>query len=99
MVFQFKIQIKDIAKPPVWRRITIPADFTFLRFHYVIQKAFGWEDCGGIYGYENIKEVFETMPESKEANGYREWLGMDEGEIWDTGAVDIEEINLCLEEI
>ncbi len=192
MVFQFKIQIKGITKPPVWRKLSIPASFTFLRFHDVIQTAFGWEDyhlfefkdkkwqsniritipaeegffdpdffaetedsseiklsdifnekfrklfyvydfgdswvheitlesisndkqkkavclsgkgacppedCGGIYGYENIKEVFATKPESEEADKYREWLGMDEGEIWDPGAFDIEEINLYLEQV
>lgn len=54
------------------------------------------EDCGGIYGYEEMKQVFATMPESEEADEYREWLGMDEGEIWDTGVLDIEEINRSL---
>jgi len=44
MTYQFKIQIKGIAKPPVWRRVEVPASFTFKRFHDVIQIAFGWED-------------------------------------------------------
>lgn len=189
MVFQFKIQIKGITKPPVWRKVSVPANFTFLKFHDVIQTVFGWgdyhlfefkdkewesniriavpvkddffdpdffadtkdsskvklsnifkekfqkllyvydfgdnwvheitlesisndkqkmaiclsgkgacppEDCGSIYGYEDMKQVFATMPESEEADEYREWLGMDEGEIWDTGAFDIEEINMSL---
>ena len=43
-----------------------------------------------------MKQVFATMPESEEADEYREWLGMDEGEIWDTRAFDIEEINMSL---
>ncbi len=42
MILQFKIQIKRITKPPVWRRITVPAHFSFLRLHDVIQMAFGW---------------------------------------------------------
>ncbi|MDR3140265.1 MAG: plasmid pRiA4b ORF-3 family protein [Tannerellaceae bacterium] len=192
MIFQFKIQIKGIAKPPVWRRIAVPADFTFLRFHDVIQTAFGWdnyhlfefgdkehnrnirisvpveddpfdfdffsevldasktklstifkdkfrkfiyiydfgdnwvhaitlesiskdkqktavclsgkgacppEDCGSIYGYEEMKEVFETMPESEEADGYREWLGMDKEEVWDPKYFDMEQINMYLKQI
>jgi hypothetical protein len=192
MVFQFKIQIKGITKPPVWRRIAVPANFTFLKFHLVIQKAFGWEnyhlfefydngrysdihisaltendpfgldtfseitdaseiklsaifkdnyrkffyvydfgdnwehvitlesisndkqktaiclsgkgacppeDCGSTFGYEDIKEVFETKPESKEADGYREWLGLDKGEVWNPGAFDIEEVNMYLKRI
>ena len=44
MVYQFKVQLKNISKPPVWRKIIIPADFTFQRFHDVIQTVFGWED-------------------------------------------------------
>jgi hypothetical protein len=42
--YQFKIQIQDIQKPPVWRRILLPAHITFDQFHQIIQAAFGWED-------------------------------------------------------
>lgn len=42
---QFKIQIKGITKPPVWRRVLVPASFTFAQFHQVIQCAFGWENA------------------------------------------------------
>lgn len=42
--FQFKIQIKGITKPPVWRRLLVPADITFHTFHQIIQTAFGWEN-------------------------------------------------------
>lgn len=44
MTFQFKIQLTDISKPPVWRRVTVPASFNFEQFHQVIQAAFGWLD-------------------------------------------------------
>lgn len=40
--FQFKIQIKGITKPPIWRRITVPGNFSFYDFHKTIQIAFGW---------------------------------------------------------
>ncbi len=40
----FRIQIKNISKPPVWRKLSIPATFTFEEFHLAIQVAFGWED-------------------------------------------------------
>ena len=29
MVYHFKVQLKNISKPPVWRKIIIPADFNF----------------------------------------------------------------------
>ena len=44
MTFQFKIQLKNMSKPPVWRRVLVPSQFSFLRFHLVIQEAFGWEN-------------------------------------------------------
>ncbi len=189
MEYQFKIQIKGVTKPPVWRKIIVPADFTFLRFHNVIQTAFGWEDChlfefddkdyqgsirialpseddsdfrikvqdaskvklseifagdirkllyvydfgdywvheitleafsdgkrkeafclsgkgncppedcGGSVGYEVMKYVFLTMPDSKEADGYRDWLGLDKDEVWNITAFNIDEINADLKHV
>lgn len=186
MKYQFKIQLKGISKPPVWRKIIVPANFTFLRFHNVIQEAFGWddyhlfefkdkeyqgsiriglpseddfdfgvklqdasktqlfkiftgnvrnllyvydfgdnwvheitleafsdardekvfclsgkgncppEDCGGCYGYEIMKNVFRTAPESDEADSYRDWLGLDIDETWDPKEFDLDDVNLSL---
>jgi len=45
MIHQFKIQIKEIKKPPIWRRVLVPDSFTFHQFHQIIQAAFGWEDA------------------------------------------------------
>lgn len=42
MTIQFKIQIRDIKKPPVWRRIIIPDNFTFHDLHITIQSIFKW---------------------------------------------------------
>ena len=42
MTYQFKVQIKNITNPPVWRRLTIPSHFIFYDFHLAIQVAFGW---------------------------------------------------------
>ncbi len=44
MLFQFKIQLKRITQPTVWRRIVVPGHFSFTKFHRVIQAAFGWKD-------------------------------------------------------
>jgi len=43
MAYLFKIQIQGI-KPPVWRKLLIPENFTFSKFHNIIQVAFGWEN-------------------------------------------------------
>ena len=42
LTYQFKIKLRGITKPPVWRRVLVPAHFTFAGFHAVIQEAFGW---------------------------------------------------------
>ena len=66
MTFQFKIQLKNISHPPVWRRVLVPAQFSFYRFHLVIQEAFGWENChmfqfspSGFGSHPAIREPFE----------------------------------------
>ncbi|MBK5202988.1 MAG: plasmid pRiA4b ORF-3 family protein [Prolixibacteraceae bacterium] len=59
MIFQFKIKIKGITKPPVWRRIAVPANFTFSKFHKVIQLTFGWENYH-LYDFAE-KEYDKTM--------------------------------------
>ena len=42
MTIQFKIQLRGITKPPVWRRLVLPGEFSFNDFHNAIQSAFGW---------------------------------------------------------
>jgi hypothetical protein len=41
---QIKISLCGVTKPPVWRRVVIPADITLGELHGVIQQAMGWED-------------------------------------------------------
>lgn len=43
-VFQFKVTLKGI-RPPIWRRILVPSDYTFWDLHVAIQDAMGWLDC------------------------------------------------------
>lgn len=186
MTLQFKIQLRGITKPTVWRRIVVPGTFTFHQLHQTIQEGFGWydehlyqfqrhpydqgwcimdperesgndidykpinarktvvaaflkmraldkfvyvydfgddwihditlekvdeeatlehpvcitgkgacppEDCGGIYGYEEMKEVFANQPKSKRAKEYREWLMLEKNEKFDPSYFDLEETN------
>ena len=43
-VLQFKVQLRDI-QPAIWRRIQVPAAYTFWDLHVAIQDAMGWKDC------------------------------------------------------
>ncbi len=45
MAYQFKIQLQGISKPPIWRVLKIPDNFSFHQFHLAIQNAFGWYNC------------------------------------------------------
>lgn len=66
--FQFKIQIKGITKPPVWRRVKIPSYYTFEDMHEIIQSAFAWESYHlysfsptGYGSYPVIQEIKEGI--------------------------------------
>ena len=43
-LMQFKITLLGV-KPVVWRRIQVPQNFNFQRFHMAIQDSMGWFDC------------------------------------------------------
>ena len=61
--YQFKIKLRGISKPPVWRRVLVPANFTFSGFHAVIQEAFGWWNvhlyCFGDKPYSRMLTIAE----------------------------------------
>ncbi len=44
-VLQVKITLAEVADPPVWRRLLVPAAIRLDRLHQVIQAAMGWQDC------------------------------------------------------
>jgi Plasmid pRiA4b ORF-3-like protein len=43
-VLQIKIALLG-TKPPIWRRVLVPGEFTLAQLHDVVQTAVGWEDC------------------------------------------------------
>ncbi|QGN48428.1 plasmid pRiA4b ORF-3 family protein [Micromonospora sp. WMMD558] len=42
-IYQIKVGLRG-ARPPIWRRLEVPADVTLARLHELIQVAFGWTD-------------------------------------------------------
>ena len=42
-IYQLKVSLLG-TKPPVWRRVLVPADLTFAKLHDVLQTAMGWYD-------------------------------------------------------
>ncbi len=49
------------------------------------------EDCGGVWGYEQLKEVLAD-PDADEHEAAREWLGLAASEAFDPKAVDLDAI-------
>ena len=43
-VHQITVTLAEVADPPVWRRLLIPATMPLSRLHDVIQTAMGWQD-------------------------------------------------------
>lgn len=43
-VYQLKVALNGI-RPPVWRRIQVPANYTFWDLHVALQDSMGWLDC------------------------------------------------------
>ncbi len=50
------------------------------------------EDCGGPWGYENLKAVLDG-PNNAEKKELKKWLGMSQRAIWDPNEVDVDDIN------
>ncbi len=42
LVYQLKITLRGVSKPPVWRRVLVPADVTLRDLHEVILRTMGW---------------------------------------------------------
>jgi hypothetical protein len=42
-MYQIKVGLRG-AKPPIWRRLQVPADVSLPQLHTIIQIAFGWDD-------------------------------------------------------
>jgi hypothetical protein len=43
-IYQIKVTLLG-ARPPIWRRLLLPADVTLAYLHNVLQVAMGWQDC------------------------------------------------------
>lgn len=69
MAYEFRVQINGISKPPVWRKLKVPENFSFHNFHLAIQNAFGWDNCHlyefSEHGYGSIFSIQLPHEESE----------------------------------
>lgn len=176
--YQLKISLRGVSKPPVWRRVVVPADITLEELHTVILEAMGWhgghlhvfstgwgeygrhdpelghadeaavrlagllsvpgdklrytydfgddwehdilleqvlpeapgssypscvagkgacppEDCGGVWGYADIKEILAD-PGQEQHQEMLDWLCLDSGEAFSPSAFSVDAVNARL---
>jgi len=64
-IYQFKVTLKD-SKPPIWRRIQVPANITLHRLHLILQVVMGWGNYH-LYGFRIKGQDFgEPDPDGDE---------------------------------
>lgn len=99
-VYQLKITLRGVSKPPVWRRVLVPAGITLRELHEVILSAMGW-DGGHLHvfstgwqeygspdpglGHASDREV--RLPQLLSAPGDRLLYTYDFGDDWEHGIV------------
>jgi hypothetical protein len=87
MPYQFKIQLSDIQKPPVWRRVIVPENISFDEFHQIIQAAFGWENCHMYQFSKQDRGLYPIYKIPYDDDGY-----FDEGMAEDSTAAKISDV-------
>ncbi len=93
-IYQVKITLKG-TKPPIWRRLELPADTGLAKLHGIVQMAFGWEDAHmhvfetayGSFGVADRElghraETPVTLEQVAATEGERLWYTYDFGDSW-----------------
>lgn len=62
-VYQFKVTLKSM-RPPIWRRIQVPGNYSFWDLHVAIQDAMGWTDT-----HLHVFEIINPRKDFKEEIG------------------------------
>lgn len=73
VAYQLKVTLVRV-KPPVWRRLLVPGNFSLDRLHTVIQEAMGWTDSHLHEFVVQGQRYGEPNPEEPEPDLEREWL-------------------------
>src|ERR1035437_10829195 len=55
-ICQMKVTLSG-TRPPIGRRLLVPADFTLARLHTVLQIAFGWND-DHLHGFRIGRQLY-----------------------------------------
>jgi hypothetical protein len=67
-IFQIKVTLLW-TKPPIWRRLLVPASMAFEQLHYVLQTAMGWENSHMHEFSVGKRRIGEPDPEDQFMDG------------------------------
>lgn len=66
-IYQLRISLMD-TRPPIWRRVLVPANMDLDTLHKVIQRSMGWFDCH-LHAFQIGNEQYSVPdPDSLELN-------------------------------
>jgi pRiA4b ORF-3-like protein len=73
LVYQLRVTLQDV-RPPIWRRIQVPAETSLNRLHEIIQIAMGWTDThlhefeidGTYYGQPGMDEDWDDLGDEED---------------------------------
>ncbi len=71
-IYQIKVTLRHI-RPPIWRRIQVPADIKLGKLHHILQATMGWTDSHlhafrvghETYGVPDPDPLFDTETENE----------------------------------
>jgi hypothetical protein len=81
-VYQLKITL-DSSKPPIWRRILVPAEASLASLHKMIQVVMGWSDAH-LHQFI-VDETYYGVPDDLAD-------GPDEGDLIDEASVSLQQL-------
>jgi hypothetical protein len=58
-IYQLKITLKGY-RPPIWRRVLVPGDYTLAKLHWVMQYAMGWTNSH--LRHFRVGETYYSLP-------------------------------------
>jgi hypothetical protein len=68
-LYQLKVTLRGVSKPPVWRRVLVHADASLGELHEVIMAAMGW-DGGHLHMFSDDVTQYGTTPDDEDEDEF-----------------------------
>lgn len=85
--YVLRVSVRDI-KPQIWRKLTVPDDYTLADLHDILQAAFGWDNCH-LHSFTIDSTEYRPMVSEMAGMGFD-----DDDDAADEGSVCLYELDL-----